>query len=292
MRLAPTLRAAISGWAFAAALHGAPAAVRAAEAPAAPVPHVVIPRYSDPGARLERPDLPAGRVVRWATGDDYPPFHYIDADGQPAGFVVDLARAVCTELKIACTLQSWRWDALLGVIDNRQADVILAMVRPTPELRARFIMSERVHQAAARFVSRADKAPAALSPEAFAGKSVAVVAGSSYEAYLKTFMPGVALKPVDRPDAVGAAVKDGGADLGFGDAVSLAFWLNGASSETCCRFVGAPYVDARYFGEGVGALLKPGDDRLRQAIDYALQRLDASGGYAELYLKHFPVGIW
>ncbi|MFC7054343.1 transporter substrate-binding domain-containing protein [Hansschlegelia quercus] len=265
------------------ALFGASGA-RAAES-------VPIPRFSDPGARIERPDLPAGRIVKWATGDDYPPFHYIDADGQPAGFAVDLARAVCTELGLACTLQAWRWDALLDTIDKRQADVILAMVRPTPALRTRFLMTERVHQTPARFVAR-NETPGEVSAPALKGKRVAVVAGSAHEAYLKAFFPAVELKAFEKADEARAAVKDGQADFVFGDAVSLAFWLNGTASSGCCRFVGGPYVDARYFGEGVGALLKPGDEKLRQAIDYALQRLDESGAFAEIYLKHFPIGIW
>lgn len=252
---------------------------------------VPIPRFSDPGARIERPDLPAGRVVKWATGDDYPPFHYIDAEGQPAGFAVDLARAVCAELSIACTLQAWRWDALMDTIDKRQADVIFAMVRPTPALRSRFAMTERMHQTPARFVARNGE-PAEISPSALKGKRVAVVAGSAHEAYLKAFFPQAEIAPFDKADEARAAVKDGTADVAFGDAVSLAFWLNGTASEGCCGFVGGPYVDARYFGEGIGALLRPTDEKLRQAIDYALQRLDDSGAFAEIYLKHFPVGIW
>jgi polar amino acid transport system substrate-binding protein len=272
------------------------AAPAAAQAPtpsgAAPGPGVAIPRYSDPKARVEKVDLPANRVFKWATGDDYPPFHYIDAEGQPAGFAVDLARAVCAELKIACTLQAWRWDALLGTIDNRQADVILAMARPTPELRGRFAMTERVHQTPARFAARSDRAVPDATPEALKGRAVAVVSGSAHEAFLKAYFPDVALKGFDKADAARAAVKAGEADLVFGDAVSIAFWLNGTASEGCCRFVGGPYADPRYFGEGVGAMVKPGDERLRQAIDYALRRLHENGVYAELYLKHFPIGVW
>ncbi|WP_020179969.1 transporter substrate-binding domain-containing protein [Methylopila sp. M107] len=253
---------------------------------------VTIPQYFDPNTRLEKPDLPASRVFKWATGDDYPPFHYVDAEGQAAGFAVDLARAICAELKIACTLQAWRWDALLDTIDKRQADVILAMVRPTPALRARFAMTERVHQTPARFASRSDKAIADATPEALKGRTVAVVQGSAHEAFLKAYFPDATLKTFETVDAARDAAKAGEADLVFGDAVSIAFWLNGTASENCCRFVGGPYVDARYFGEGVGALVKPSDVRLRQAIDYALQRLDENGTYAEIYLKHFPVGVW
>jgi polar amino acid transport system substrate-binding protein len=253
---------------------------------------VAIPRYSDPKARIEKPDLPPNRIIKWATGDDYPPFHYLDSEGQPTGFAVDLARAICAELKIACTLQAWRWDALMDTLDQRQADVILAMARPTSELRLRYAMTERVHQNAARFVARKDKAVPDATPEALAGRTVAVVAGSAHEAFLKAYFGKAALKAFPKADEARAAVKDGDAEVAFGDAVSLAFWLNGTASDGCCRFVGGPYVDSRYFGEGVGGLLRPEDEKLRQAIDYALQRLDESGTYAEIYLKHFPVGIW
>lgn len=265
----------------------------AAQTPApSAAPNVAIPRFSDPRTRIEKPDLPAGRVLKWATGDDYPPFHYADGDGQPAGFAVDLARAVCAELQVACTLQAWRWDALLDTIDKRQADAIVAMLRPTPEIRARFGVSERFHQTPARFVARNDKAIPGATPEALAGRAIAVVEGSAHEAFLKTFFPQAAATPFRNADEALAAVKDGRADAGFGDGVALAFWLNGTVSGGCCRFVGGPFAESRYFGEGVGVLVRPTDDKLRQAIDYALQRLDESGAYAEIYLRHFPISLW
>ncbi|MFD1333095.1 transporter substrate-binding domain-containing protein [Methylopila musalis] len=267
------------------------AANLAALAPAA-ADTVAIPRFSDPKARLEKPDLPAGRVIKWATGDDYPPFHYTDSDGQPVGFAVDLARAVCAELSVTCTLQAWRWDALMDTIERRQADVILAMARPTPDLRKRFAVTERLHQTPARFVARKDKALTGATPETLEGRSVAVAEGSAHEAFLKAFFPKAELKPFPTAEAARAAVKDGAADAAFGDGVALALWLNGEGSADCCGFVGGPFVETRYFGEGVGALLRPDDDRLRAAIDYALQRLDENGVYAEIYLRHFPVGLW
>jgi polar amino acid transport system substrate-binding protein len=283
--------AAAAALAVLATLVAMPAAAEeAARAPS--VATVVIPRFSDARARIEKPNLPTGLVLKWATGDDYPPFHYTDADGQPVGFAVDLARAICTELQIACTLQAWRWDALMDTIDKGQANAILAMVRPTEDLRTRFAFSERVHQTPARFVARTDRVIAEVSPSGLKGRSVAVVKGSAHEAFLETFFPGVDRRAFEKPEEARAAVKDGAVDAAFGDAVSLAFWLNGTASDGCCGFVGGAYVESRYFGEGVGALVRPRDDQLRLAIDYALQRLDNDGTYAEIYLRHFPVGLW
>ena len=75
-------------------------------------------------------------------------------------------------------------------------------------------------------------------------------------------------------------------------ASSLAVWLNGASSGDCCVFRGGPYTESRFFGEGVGIALRKEDVGLRRALDWALARLAARGVYAELYLKHFPIGFY
>ena len=66
-------------------------------------------------------------------------------------------------------------------------------------------------------------------------------------------------------DVARLALRRGEVDLLFGDAISLAFWLNGTDSENCCAFRGGPYIDSRYFGEGIGIAVKQG------------QRYDAAG---------------
>jgi polar amino acid transport system substrate-binding protein len=78
----------------------------------------------------------------------------------------------------------------------------------------------------------------------------------------------------------------------FGDALGLAFWLHGSDSENCCRFVGGPFVDDRFFGAGLSIVLKPEDRKLKSALDYALREVQRSGVYEELYLRYFPVGLY
>ena len=68
---------------------------------AAPV--AAVPGFWDPRRRPERPDTSRLTVIRFLTETDYPPFNYAGADGNPTGFNVDLARAICDELQISCT---------------------------------------------------------------------------------------------------------------------------------------------------------------------------------------------
>ena len=72
-----------------------------------------VPGFWDPRRRPERPDLSRLTVIRFLTETDYPPFNFTGADGNPAGFNVDLARALCEEIKVTCTVQMRRFETLV-----------------------------------------------------------------------------------------------------------------------------------------------------------------------------------
>ena len=67
---------------------------------------MAVPGFWDPRRRPERPDLSRISIIRFLTETDYPPFNYAGPDGAPAGFNVDLARLICEEIKVACTVQA------------------------------------------------------------------------------------------------------------------------------------------------------------------------------------------
>ena len=78
-------------------------------------------------------------------------------------------------------------------------------------------------------------------------------------------------------------------DFIFGDAIALAFWINGTDSGECCAFSGGPFVESRYFGEGIGIAVRKGNDLLRQSLNWALFRLWEKGRYTDLWLRYFSI---
>ena len=86
-----------------------------------------------------------------------------------------------------------------------------------------------------------------------------------------------------------AALRRGEVDLLFGDGISLAFWLNGTDSAGCCVFRGGPFLESRFFGEGIGIAVRRGNDVLRQAFNWALFRLWENGKFTDLWLRYFPI---
>lgn len=257
---------------------------------------VSIPGFWGTELRMQKPDLIGARVVRFLTDDEFPPLHFAGADGQPTGFSVELARAACAFLELSCTVQVRRFDTLLDSLADRRGDVVAAAIPIRPALHARFSVTGPYHRTPARFVARRQagaEAPAfAPAPGALAGKRVAVVRDTAHEAFVETFFPGAERVPVADLAAGQEALKAGRVDFLFADGVSLAIWLNGAAAGGCCAFVGRPYLESRFFGEGVGFIVRDDDRALRDALDYALRQLWENGTYAEIYLRHFPIGFY
>jgi len=292
---------AVAGSPFPARAETAPQApATASQVPPAPNPPAAtappkaaapqaVPGFWDPRRRPERPDLSRLTVIRFLTETDYPPFNFTGADGNPAGFNVDLARLLCEEIKVSCTIQMRRFETLLDAIGSNRGDAIIASLAVTPQMRTRLDFTDPYYRAPARFVARRDMAMAEIRPEYLEGKKVGVIAGSSHEAYLNAMFTEAELHAYPNDDALRQALKRGDVDFIFGDGIALAFWINGTDSGDCCAFSGGPFVENRYFGEGIGIGVRKGNDLLRQALNWALFRVWEKGRFTDLWLRYFSV---
>lgn len=301
----PAVRIGVLAVALFAADPGLSASPAPAKGPAAA--GVVVPNFWNVERRLERPDaatLP--KELRFLTSDDYPPFNFAGVDGVLAGFNVDLARAICAELTLPCTVQAVPFDGLTERLEQGRGDAVIAGLAATPANRASLEFTERYLGTPARFVGRRDPAAAgqsgggaapaearlAATPEQVADKRIAVVARTAHEAYLRSFFNEAAIRTYPDLRAAQEALRKGEVDLVFGDGIALALWLNGADSAGCCGFVGGPFTESRFFGDGFAVAVKGGNGELRHAIDYALQRIWEKGTYTDIYLRWFPIGIY
>jgi polar amino acid transport system substrate-binding protein len=250
------------------------------------------PGLWDPGLHLERPDISGLRAIRFLTADDYPPLNFARADGSLSGFNVEIAREVCEELHIGCTIQARRFDTLVDALVDGKGDAVIASLAATPMLRQRIDFSLPYYTTPARFAALKSSVLADATPKTLQGKKIGVIAGSAHEAYLKTFFAGASLVTFPQFSALHEALRSGAVDAAFADGLTLAIWLGGEDAADCCVFKGGPYTESRFFGEGIGVAVRKEDVALRRAVDWALQRLWEKGAYGELYRKYFPLGFY
>jgi polar amino acid transport system substrate-binding protein len=273
------------------ALAGAILALGSNAAPAQPGAAAAagVPGFWDPKRRPERPDLGRISIIRFLTEVDYPPFNYPGQDGNPAGLNIDLARLICEELKVNCTMQMRRFDTLVDALAENRGDAVIASLAVTRDARRRIDFTDPYYRSPARFVVRRDSPIQDVRPERLEGRKVAVVAKTAHEAYLRAFFTEVEVRPYPDGEVAREALRRGDVDLLFGDGIALAFWLNGTDSAGCCMFRGGPFTESRYFGEGISIAVRRGNDTLRLALNWGLFRLWEKGQFTDLWLRYFPI---
>ena len=248
-----------------------------------------LPYHADPSAREMSPTLSPVPAIRFLTTADFPPFNFRDSNGELIGFNVDLARRICTEANVACTIQAWPWEQAADALSDSQGDALIAGLDMSPENGARFDFSAIYMALPGRFVTRLPDVEG-FDPNALGGKTVAVRTGSAHEAFMKRYLPDVALQGFATELEGLGAVRDNAADAFFGDGMRSSFWLN--ENLACCGFAGEPYFRPALFGEGLSIAVPAGNDPIRHAIDWALIKLKDNGTLDELYLRWFPVGFY
>jgi polar amino acid transport system substrate-binding protein len=240
------------------------------------------------------PDATAPRrvVIRFLTDSDFPPFNFYDEDGVLVGFNVDLARAICLELNTSCDIKARPWEELFAGLKNGDADAVIAAHRVTASALKEVDFTDRYFHTPGRFAGRKESPQVEMSPNGLDGKRIAVARGTAHEAFLKAFFRDSPLAIYENADLAREALAAGKADFLFDDGISLAFWLNGTLSRQCCEMRGGPFLEPKFFGDGIAIAVPKTDPGIRLLLNKALDRVRASGRFDELVQRYFPVRIY
>lgn len=238
-------------------------------------------------------DEPSKRVVvRFLTEADFPPFNFYDEDGTLAGLNVDLARAICNELNTACDIKVRPWGELLLALRRGEADAVIAAHTVTPQSLADVDFTDRYFQTPGRFATRRGSDATEITPEALESKRIGVAKNTPHEAYLRTFFRSSAIQAYENADLARDALIQGQVDYIFDDGIGLIFWLHGTASKRCCELKGGPYLEPKYFGDGIAIAVPKTDSQIKMLLNGALARLRANGRLDELVERYFPVKVY
>lgn len=245
-----------------------------------------------PDASVAPKERPRRVVIRFLTDSDFPPFNFYDEEGVLVGFNVDLARAICLELATSCDIKARPWDELFKDLNAGEADAVIAAHKVTPEAMAQVAFTERYFHTPGRFAGRKDSPDVEITPSGLDGRRIAVARGTTHEAFLKAFFRDSPLALFENADLAREALAAGKADFVFDDGMSLAFWLNGTLSRQCCEMRGGPFLEPKFFGDGIAIAVSRSDPDMRLLLDEALEKVRASGRFEELVQRYFPVRIY
>ena len=72
---------------------------------------------------------------------DYPPYDYQDADGNAAGYDVEVTKAVAERLGIEVEFEIYPWESLLPALESGRIDAVTAQIYRSPEREEKFYFS-------------------------------------------------------------------------------------------------------------------------------------------------------
>ena len=87
----------------------------------------------------ETTELPAKILV--GIMPDYPPYDYQDANGNAAGYDVEVTKEVAARLGIEVEFQIYPWESLLPALESGRIDAVTAQIYRSPEREEKFYFS-------------------------------------------------------------------------------------------------------------------------------------------------------
>jgi polar amino acid transport system substrate-binding protein/arginine/ornithine transport system substrate-binding protein len=231
---------------------------------------------------------PAWAKVRVGVEGNYPPFSKMGADGKLSGFDIDIALALCEQMKAQCTLVQQEWDGMMPALSAKKFDMIVASMTITEERRKAADFSDPYYSVPSRFIAKAG-AFKDHSPAAFKGKKIVVLRNSPRGKYLAEQYKDNELLQVAKETDVYLELAAGRGDIGFGSTVvSAEAFLKQPEGKGFAQ-VGAPInLDG---GSGVGIAFRKGEAELRDKVNAALKAIKANGGYKKLADSYFDFDI-
>ena len=230
--------------------------------------------------------------VRIGVEGAYPPFSQVTADGKLVGFDIDIANALCDQMKVECQLVPQDWDGIIPALNARKYDAIIASMSITDERKEKVDFTNKYYQTPAKFV-RKKGSGIEITKEGLKGKAVGVQRATIHDRFVsEVYGDEVEVKRYGSQDEVYLDMVAGRIDLMLADSVALGDGFLKSEDGTDYEFVGPDFTDPKYFGEGAGIAIRKGEDELREMLNAAIDAIRANGVYKSIQDKYFNFNVY
>ncbi len=230
-------------------------------------------------------------VLRIGVEGAYPPFSSTASDGALVGFDIDIAEALCAEMKRECELVQQEWDGMIPALKAQKFDAIVASMSITEERKRQIDFSDKYYQTPARVVAPKD-ADFEDTAEGMAGKRIGVQRGATHQCYAEKTFPDSEIVLYGSQEEVFRDLALGRVDAQLSDSlIALEGFLN-ADEGANYAFLGGDHIDVECYGEGVGIAVRKNEEELRDEISAAIAAIRENGTYAEINDKYFDFDIF
>ncbi|GAB3489215.1 transporter substrate-binding domain-containing protein [Marinomonas epiphytica] len=238
------------------------------------------------GAALSSMSVQAADKVRFVTEGAWAPFNFIDKSGNPQGFDVDIARALCARMEADCEIHTQDWDGLIPALQRKKFDAIIASMSITEERLRVVDFTDKYYSGGVRFMGRVgDK----FDLSDLEGKAIGAQRATIASQYLEDNLADVAdIKLYDTQDNVYLDLVAGRLDIALSDELPTYNWLKTSDDGDKFEFKGDAFLKT----DEIGIAVRKSDKDLKEKINKALAEILADGTYQKINAKYFPFSIY
>jgi len=231
------------------------------------------------------PVAQADETLRIATEGAYAPFNKKNAKGELIGFDVDVAKALCAEMKVKCTIVAQDWDGIIPGLLAKKYDAIVASMSITDKRKKKVAFSAPYYANYLQFVTKKGS-NFKTGKAALKGKTIGAQRSTVSSQYLaKKYKGVIKLKVYSTQDAAWLDLKAGRVDAVLADVYPSYDWVK---KNPKFSFTGAK-ID---IDDKIGIAVRKGDGDLRDKLSKAIKAIRANGTYAKINAKYFPFDIY
>lgn len=230
---------------------------------------------------------PGWAKIRIGVEANYPPFSQMGTDGKFSGFDIDIANALCAEIKADCTLVAQEWDGMMPALNVKKFDMIVASMTVTDERKKSADFSDPYYDIPSAWIAKAGSY-IDVNAATLKGKKIIVMRNTPRAAYLQSNFKDNELLLVAKEAEVTMELAAGRGDIGFGSSLAAtSAFLKSPEGKTYSK-VGTPVAVST---SGVGIAMRKGEETLRTKINAALKTISSNGVYKSINDKYFDVNI-
>ncbi len=232
-----------------------------------------------------------GGKLRIGVEGAYPPFSEVGPDGQLKGFDIDIAKALCQQMKADCTLVQQDFDGMIPALNARKFDAIIASLSITEERKKAVAFSDKYYKTPNRMIVRT-AAKLSVSPDGLRGKKIGVQRATINDRFATDTFKASEIVRYAKQDEIYLDLAAGRLDATLVDAVAADTGFLKKPQGQGFAFAGPAYIDPSYFGSGVGVAVRKTDTALQQRFNQAIAAIRANGVYLQLQSKYFDFDIY
>ncbi|HEY9057500.1 MAG TPA: ABC transporter substrate-binding protein [Aurantimonas sp.] len=221
----------------------------------------------------------------------YPPFNFLDASGELKGFDVDIAKALCDEMKVECSFVTQDWDGIIPALQNGNFDAIVASMSITPEREEQIAFTDKYYQTPPAIAVPKDSDITEATSEALSGKAIGAQASTTHSRAAEALFPDADVRLYPTAEEYKLDIENGRVDAVMDDVVVLNEWI-ASDAGACCKVLGTLPADPAIYGKGVGIGLRQGNDKLKGMFNDAIAAIRENGKYQEIQDQYFDFDVY